>query len=125
MRACAACLLAVVAAGCGGGPSDAQRVRAKAREFARATRTHDARALCERILAPDLVRAAEQASAQPCERAVRSLFAGSPPQEHTSRVLVDGDLATARLGRETITLVRTGAGWRLTSVGNDGGPSRP
>ena len=125
MRACAACLLAVLAAGCGGA-SDADRVRDTVRDYTRAVARHDARALCTRVLAPDLIAAAERASGQRCAAAVRGVLAGGAPGGRPGAVHVDGRLATARLGRETLTLVRTAAGWRLTSLGNDGGAlSRP
>src|SRR4051794_7536402 len=125
MRARAAGLLALLAAGCGGGgPSDADRVRDVVDGYARALTRHDARALCSRLLAPDLVAAAERASGQPCARALRGLATSGAPRARIGAVRVDGDTATARLGPETLTLVRTPAGWRLASLGNDGGPIR-
>jgi hypothetical protein len=126
MRACAAGLPALLlAAGCGGGgPSEADRVREAVGGYARAIARHDARTLCSRVLAPDLVAATERASGQPCARALQGLLESGAPDARIGEVRVEGDTATARLGRETLTLVRTKAGWRLASLGNDGGPSR-
>src|SRR3954464_13675157 len=125
MRARAAALPALLlAAGCGGGPSDADRVRATVSEYARAVARHDARALCSRVLAPGLVAAVERASGQRCAAAMGGVLAGGAPRGRPGSVLVDGDLASARLGRETLTLERTPSGWRLTSLGNDGGPTQ-
>ena len=124
VRACAACLLVALAAGCGGGRTDADRVRDVVRAYARAVAGHDARALCERVLSRDLVVAAERASGRSCAGAFRGVLTAGVRGTRISAVRVDGDLATARLGRETLTLVRTPSGWRLTSLGNDGGPRR-
>src|SRR3954452_9114282 len=101
MRACAAGLLALLAAGCGGdgGPSDADRVREAVGDYARAIAHHDARALCSRVLAPDLVAATERASGQPCARALRGVLESGAPDARIGAVRVDGDTATARLGR--------------------------
>ena len=117
MRALALGLLTVLAAGCGA--SEADRVRAKVGELGR----DDPRGLCRDVLAPDLVAAAVRATGRSCEAIARELVGRRAP--HATRVRVDGDLATARVGRETLTLVRTRAGWRVASLGDDGGPSRP
>src|SRR3954453_10983451 len=100
MWARAAALLALLAAGCGGGPSDADRVRATVSDYARAVARHDARALCSRVLAPGLVAAVERASGQRCPAAVRGVLAGGAPRGRPGSVLVDGGLARAGPGGE-------------------------
>ena len=105
---------AVLAAGCGS--SEADRVRSTLRDYASA----DAPTLCRRVLSPALVAAAERTTRRPCPALARGLV-GHPAHRATD-VRVDGATATARLGRETITLVRTRAGWRVASLGDDGGP---
>jgi hypothetical protein len=119
MRLRAAGLLAVLAAGCG--TSDADRVRATLADLGDA----DARTLCRDVLSADLIAAQERITGRPCAATARSLV--GRPGRRVREIRVDGDLATARLGAETVTLVRTRAGWRLASLGNDGGgsPSRP
>jgi ketosteroid isomerase-like protein len=123
MRRCAAGILALLASGCG--TTDADRVRSALDDYAQAVAHRDARALCRRILAPDLVSATERATGRRCEMAVRALVGERAPRVAGATVRVDGLSATARLGRQTLVLVKTGAGWRLASLGNDGGPIRP
>jgi hypothetical protein len=121
-----AALLAVASvAGCGGGPSDEQQVRDTLAAFGRATARHDYAALCERILAPRLVRSVNQAGL-PCEEALRRGFEGvRDPRIVVGAVRVLGDHATAEVrtsaagqepSRDTVELERFEDGWRISSL---------
>jgi hypothetical protein len=125
VRSIAALLGAACVAGCGGGPSDEQQVRDVLAEFARATARHDYAALCERVLAPRLVRTVREAGV-PCEDALRRGFEGvRDPRISVGAVRVTGDRATAEVrtsaagqepSRDTVALVRVEDGWRIAEL---------
>ena len=125
VRSLAALLSVTLLAACGGGPSDEQQVRDTLAGFARATARQDYQALCERILAPRLVRSVTQAGV-PCVQAMRRGFAGvRDPRINVGSVRVIGDRATAEVrtsaagqapSRDTVALEKTGAGWRIASL---------
>jgi hypothetical protein len=125
VRYVAALLAGASVAGCGGGPSDEQQVRDTLAAFGRATARHDYAALCERILAPRLVRSVNQAGL-PCEEALRRGFEGvRDPRIVVGAVRVLGDHATAEVrtsaagqepSRDTVELERFEDGWRISSL---------
>ncbi len=125
VRSIAALLGAACVAGCGGGPSDEQQVRDVLAEFARATAHQDYIALCERVLAPRLVRTVRQAGV-PCEDALRRGFEGvREPRISVGAVRVTGDRAMAEVrtsaagqepSRDTVALVRVEDGWRIAEL---------
>jgi hypothetical protein len=125
VRPLAALLGAACLAGCGGGPSDEQKVRDTLAEFARATARQDYRALCERILAPRLVRIVREAGV-PCEEALRRGFEGvRDPRISVGTVRVDGSRASAEVrtsaagqepSRDTVALVKVDDGWRIAEL---------
>jgi hypothetical protein len=119
----AACALA----GCGeSGPTDEERVRSTLAEFQRATRAGDYRALCDRILAPDLIETVEQIGL-PCEVALEKGFEDvEDPQLTVGAIDVRDDRASAEVrssaagespSQDTVELVRLGDGWRIASLG--------
>jgi hypothetical protein len=121
-----AALLAVAStAACGAGPSDEEQVRDTLVAFGRATARHDYAALCERILAPRLVRSVREAGL-PCEQAMRRGFEGvRDPQISVGAVRVEGDTATAEVrtsaagqdpSADTVSLVKLDDGWRIASL---------
>jgi ketosteroid isomerase-like protein len=117
-----ACLLA----GCGdSGPTDEEQVRATLADFQRATEARDYEALCERILAPELIGSVEQIGLQ-CEMALEKAFEDvEDPQLTVGAVEVHDGRATAEVrssaagespSQDTVELVRVGDGWRIASL---------
>ena len=125
VRYSAALVAAVSAVACGGGPSDEAQVRDTLAAFGRATARHDYEALCERILAPRLVRSVTEAGL-PCERALREGFAGvRDPRIVVGAVRVDGDRAIAEVrtsaagqepSRDTVRLQKLDGTWRIAAL---------
>ena len=121
-------VLAVCAlAGCGdSGPSDEQQIRAALAEFERATAARDYQALCDRVLAPELIETVKQIGL-PCELALQKGFEDvENPRLTVGAVKVDDDTATAEVrssaageapSQDTIELVRARGGWRIASLG--------
>jgi hypothetical protein len=121
-----------VLVGCGdSGPSDEERIRTTLTEFGRATGEGDYAALCDRILAPELVETVEQIGL-PCEQALAKGFEDvREPRLSVGEVTVNGDSATAQVrssaegqepSEDTVDLVRVGDGWRIQSLGTTGAP---
>jgi hypothetical protein len=125
VRSPAALLSLSLLAACGAGPSDEPQVRDTLAAFGRATARQDYKALCERILAPRLVRSVAEAGV-PCVEALRRGFEGvREPRITVGAVRVDGGRATAEVrtsaagqqpSRDTVALVKTDAGWRIASL---------
>jgi hypothetical protein len=120
-------LVALLAAGCGeSGPSDEERVRATLREFQRATEARDYAALCERVLAPELVESFKQVGL-PCELALeKGIEDVESPRIAVGAITVGGDRATAEVrssaegespSEDTVELVRVDDDWRIASLG--------
>jgi hypothetical protein len=123
----AACALA----GCGdSGPSDEEQIRSTLAAFQRATAGGDYQALCDRILAPQLVETVKQIGL-PCEVALEKGFEDvRDPRLTVGAITVTDDGATAQVrssaagqtpSEDTLELVRVGDGWRIASLGADGG----
>jgi hypothetical protein len=118
--------LGVALSACGGGPSDSERVHDAVRAFGEATAAKDYERLCDRLLAPELVKEVESAGL-PCELALRrGLGDVRSPKLTIGRIEVRGDRATADVrssaageqpSRDTLQLVRTGGtSWRIASL---------
>ena len=127
MRILAALALAVLV-GCGEqGPTAEEQVRATVTEFGRATAEKDYDALCDRILAPELVRDAESIGL-PCEVALRQgLGDVDDPRITIGAVSVDGDRASAQVrtaaagqepSEDTLRLVNVDGTWKIASLGS-------
>ena len=121
-------LLALALAGCGdSGPSDEAQIRSALAEFQRATAAKDYPALCDRVLAPELIQTVEQIGL-PCEMALEKGFEDvRDPRISVGAVSVDGDSATAQVrssaagqapSEDSVRLVRVGDGWRIASLGD-------
>jgi hypothetical protein len=119
----AACLLI----GCGdSGPTDEQQIRATLSEFERATAERDYRALCDRILAPELIDSVEQVGLT-CDVALQKGFEDvEEPRLTVGAIEVREDRATAEVrssaagespSQDSVELVRAGDGWRIASLG--------
>lgn len=120
------CLLAAIAAGCGGrAPSDEEQVRDKLAELARATEDKDYKTLCTRVLSSDVLEGITQIGL-PCEVALRNALGDvEDPQLTVGKVTVNGDRATADVrttaagqqpSRDRVTLVKVAQGWRVSSL---------
>jgi len=131
-RALLLVMAATALAGCGdSGPSDEEQIRATLTEFQRATADGDYRALCERILAPELVETVKQIGL-PCEVALEKGFEDvSEPRISVGTIGVQGDRATAQVrssaagqapSEDTVDLVRVDDTWRIASLGGDAAP---
>ena len=123
-RAAVVALLSlVVLAGCGG-KSDGQLVRDKIHQFATAMGARDYQALCDQVFAPVLVSRLG-ALGLPCEEQLRqSLAPVRKPTVRIKRVVLKGKTATANVvsgaqgqppSADVIGLVKTKAGWRISS----------
>jgi hypothetical protein len=123
--AAAAAAVAVATAGCGG--SDEDRVRDTVTAFRDATAHRDYDRICDDVLAPALSNRLA-ALGLPCEVAVsRFLRRTREPRIAVRRVTISGDRARAvvrssaagqRPSRDVLRLVRTGDGWRISSLGS-------
>ena len=121
-------LALLVIVGCGDtGPTAEEQVRTTVTEFGRATAAKDYDALCDDILAPELIDEAESIGL-PCELAMRkALGQVKDPQLTIGRVEVRDDRATARVqsaatgqepSEDTLQLVRVNGRWRIASLGS-------
>jgi hypothetical protein len=118
--------LILLLAGCGGGPSDEERVHAAVEAFGRATAAKDYQQLCDRLLSAKLVSEVESRGL-PCEVALKQgLGDVRAPRLTIGRIAVTGDTATAEVqsaaqgqapSRDTLQLVRAADdSWRIASL---------
>jgi hypothetical protein len=127
-RAAAALAAVALGAGLAGCSSAADQVRAKVREFAQTVTHHDFRELCAQVLAPALAQRIESGLGVSCEQGVsRALSGVSGAKVSIGAVAVHGRRATADVltmarGEEAaiegVELIRTGSGWRISSLGS-------
>jgi type IV pilus biogenesis protein CpaD/CtpE len=120
-------LVAALAAAIGGcGANDADAVRAKVRQFARAVGTHDYATICNQVLAPVLLADLAKGGIG-CQQAMKIALAQvNQPHLVLGPVTVSGSTATALTisqaqGQKTLLtslhLVQTQNGWRISSLG--------
>ncbi len=124
--------LALAACGSEKKPVPEEQVRATLGQLAKATSGKDYKALCTRILAPDLVQQVESIGL-PCEVALRrGLKDVREPRLEVGRVRVVKDRASAEVrtsaagqepSQDVVELVRTKDGWRVSSLAGQGPPS--
>jgi hypothetical protein len=123
-----AALALLLVAGCGDtGPTPEEQVRSTVTEFGRATAAKDYDALCDHILAPELIEEAESIGL-PCEVALqRALGEVKDPRLTIGRVEVRDERATAQVrtaasgqdpSEDTLELVRVNGRWRIASLGS-------
>ena len=128
VRYLAPALALLILAGCGeSGPTPEEQVRAAVAEFGRATAAKDYTALCDRILAPELIEEVESIGL-PCERALRQgLGDVEDPQLAIGTIKIDDDKASAEVrtsaageepSRDTLELVNLDGVWRISSLGS-------
>ena len=121
-----AAALALALAGCGGGPSDEEKVRQTLDDFGKATQSKDYQALCDRILAPKLIDKLKQVGL-PCEVALQqSLGNVQDPRIVVGKITITDDLAKAQVrtsasgqkpSQDTVELVPVDDSWRISSLG--------
>jgi hypothetical protein len=131
-RPAALAAVALVLAGCGAGtPSDEDQVRATLTSFSRATAAKDYQTICDKLLAPTLIDDLKKIGL-PCEIALQQgLGDVRQPRLLVGAVTIRGKRASADVrssaegeapSKDTIELVRTDAGWRISSLAK---PSTP
>ena len=109
----------------GCGVSQRDQVQAKLQQFAHATASRNAAELCDQVLAPALVQRLQDADLT-CAQAMK-VFVQSVqnPTLSVSHITVKGRTATAVVlsgatgqqpSLETVTLIETKRGWRLSSL---------
>ena len=118
--------LALALAGCGAGPSDEEKVRQTLDDFGKAATAKDYQALCDHILAPQLVEKLKQVGL-PCEVALQqSLGAVKDPRITIGKITVTDKLAKAEVrtsatgeqpSQDTVELVPVDDSWRISSLG--------
>jgi Putative lumazine-binding len=120
-------LALLILAGCGeSGPTPEEQVRSTVAEFGRATAAKDYGALCDRILAPELIEEVESIGL-PCEAALRQgLGEVKDPRLTIGRIEIRDDEASAEVrttaageepSRDTLRLVNLDGTWKISSLG--------
>ena len=127
-RALTVCALAgALIAGCGEAePTAEEQVRSTVTEFGRATEAKDYQALCDEILAPQLVEDVAKIGL-PCEVALqRGLGDVRDPKLTVGAIKVNGERATAEVrtsavgqtpSRDVLELVAVDDRWLISSLG--------
>ena len=125
-KAALAAALALVLAGCGAGPSDQEKVRQTLDDFGKATSAKDYQALCDHILAQQLIEKLKQVGL-PCEVALQqSLGDVKDPRIVIGKITVTDKVAKAEVrtsasgqkpSQDTIELVPVGDSWRISKLG--------
>ena len=126
-RAVLAALAVMALAGCGEAkPSPEEQVRQTLDQFGKATTNKDYQALCDRILAPQLVDKLKQVGL-PCEVALQqSLGEVKDPRITIGKITVTDKVAKAEVrtsasgqkpSQDTVELVPVGDSWRISSLG--------
>jgi hypothetical protein len=127
VRYLAPALVLLILAGCGEpGPTPEEQVRSTVAEFGRATAAKDYGALCDRLLAPELIEEVESIGL-PCERALRrGLGDVEDPRLTIGRIEIREDKASAEIrtsaageepSQDTLELVNLDGTWKISSLG--------
>ena len=127
VRYLAPALVLLILAGCGeSGPTPEEQVRSTVAEFGRATAAKDYAALCDRLLAPELIEEVESIGL-PCERALRrGLGDVEDPRLTIGKIEIREDKASAEVrtsaageqpSQDTLQLVNLDGTWKISSLG--------
>jgi hypothetical protein len=117
----------LILAGCGDqGPTPEEQVRSTVAEFGRATAAKDYGALCDRLLAPELIEDVESIGL-PCEAALRQgLGDVEEPRLTIGRIVIRDEKASAEVrtsaageepSQDTLELVNLDGTWKISSLG--------
>ena len=120
-------LALLILAGCGeSGPTPEEQVRSTVAEFGRATAAKDYTALCDRLLAPQLIEEVESIGL-PCERALRrGLGDVEDPRLTIGTIKIDEDKASVEVrttaageepSQDKLELVNLDGAWKISSLG--------
>ena len=111
-------------AGCG---NDRDQIDAKVQQLAQAVGSHDYKAMCDQILAPSLVNRLV-GNGIPCVQAMQVALQGvQQPVISIGKIEIQGSQATAitltvargqQASLAAIKLIKTGQGWRISSLGS-------
>ncbi len=135
MRVVLATVLALLAAGAvaGCGSSDADQVHAKVEQFVQAVGSHDAKTVCQQVLAPSLADRFVSEGLT-CERGMQIFFKSvQHPTLSVGRITISRGTASAlvltgahgqQLAVAQLYLVKTSAGWRISSESSEA-PGKP
>ena len=127
VRYLAPALVLLILAGCGeSGPTPEEQVRSTVAEFGRATAAKDYAALCDRLLAPELIEEVESIGL-PCERALRrGLGDVEDPRLTIGRIEIRDNEASAEIrtsaageepSQDMLRLVNVNGVWKISSLG--------
>jgi hypothetical protein len=127
VRYLAPAIALLILAGCGeSGPTPEEQVRSTVAEFGRATAAKDYTALCDHILAPELIEDVESIGL-PCERALRrGLGEVEDPRLTIGEIVIRDDEASAEIrtsaageepSQDTLQLVNLDGVWKISSLG--------
>ena len=127
VRYLAPALVLLILAGCGeSGPTPEEQVRSTVAEFGRATAAKDYAALCDRLLAPELIEEVESIGL-PCERALRrGLGDVEDPRLTIGRIEIRENEASAEIrtsaageepSQDMLRLVNVNGVWKISSLG--------
>jgi hypothetical protein len=127
VRYLAPALALLILAGCGeSGPTPEEQVRSTVAEFGRATAAKDYAALCDHILAPQLIEDVESIGL-PCERALRQgLGDVEDPRLTIGKIVIRDEEASAEIrtsaageepSQDTLELVNVDGTWKISSLG--------
>ena len=127
VRYLAPALALLILAGSGeSGPTPEEQVRSTVAEFGRATAAKDYTALCDHILAPELIEDVESIGL-PCERALRrGLGDVEDPRLTIGKIVIRDDEASAEVrtsaagedpSQDTLELVNVDGTWKISSLG--------
>ena len=128
VRYLAPALALLILAGCGeSGPTPEEQVRSTVAEFGHATAAKDYTALCDHILAPELIEEVESIGL-PCQRALRQgLGDVEDPRLTIGTIEIDDDKASAEVrtsaageepSQDTLELVNLDGVWKISSLGS-------
>ena len=124
---------ALLAAGCGGGPSDEKQVRDTLARYERATASRDYKQICSTVLSRAVLAKLARVNL-PCVQALSMGPSVRQPTLQVMQVKIMGSRALALVrssavgqpsSTDTFELVKDGEDWRISALAQPGPPSPP